>query len=96
MEETPVADAAELLAFWTAILRGGQTRAKLDPDELAQVGLANRCKAAEMLGKLLGLPADATVAAAPPVVVDDIPGPRRQRRLPSGRPPEGGTPDGPA
>lgn len=71
MSEPTVADANELLEFWTAILRGGQPRARLEADELAQVGLPGRYKAAEMLVKLLGLPAES--AAEPPVVVDDIP-----------------------
>ncbi len=85
MKQPSVADAAELLEFWTTILRGGQARADLSEDELAQVGLANRCKAAEMLGKLLGLP-EAAPAESPPVLVDDIALRRARAERPSADP----------
>lgn len=63
-----VADAEEVLEYLTQVLRG-----EADPE--GRGGAASpRMKAAELLGKRLGLFSEAVEGAKPPVILDDIPG----------------------
>ena len=63
-----VADANEVLEFLSAVMRG-----ELEGDR-SDRSAASRMKAAEMLGKRLGVFSEAAAAASAPVVlVDDIP-----------------------
>ena len=68
MRMANVADANEVLEFLSAVMRG-----ELEGDK-SDRSAASRMKAAEMLGRRLGVFSEAAAApAAPVVLVDDIP-----------------------
>ena len=64
-----IADLEEVLEYLTKVLRGEESEGGR-----GERGAAARMKAAELLGKRLGLFVDTAPAAEPVVIVDDIPG----------------------
>ena len=74
-----VATAGEVLAYLTGVLRGEADGSAASP----------RMKAAELLGKRLGLFNEAPEPAPPPVIVDDLCGPAKDTALHCGSGPPG-------
>ena len=74
-----VATSGEVLAYLTGVLRGECEGSSSSP----------RMKAAELLGKRLGLFNEAPEPAPPPVIVDDLCGPAKDTALHSGSGPPG-------
>ena len=63
-----VADAEEVLEYLTNVLRG-----EAEPDGRGSAS-SPRMKAAELLGKRLGIFSETVEGQKPPVILDDIPG----------------------
>lgn len=73
-ENTRVASAQEILEYLTEVMRGDDKADGKRDDRSA----GSRMKAAELLGKRLGIFNDARDAPPePPIIIDDIPGERR-------------------
>ena len=84
MAQGGVATAEEVLAYLTGVMRGeGEGDAR-------QGASSPRMKAAELLGKRLGVFNEAPAETKPPVIVDDIPRPGGGEAVAGEAPPGGG------
>lgn len=80
-EDGGVASAREVLEYLTGVMRG-------EGDEARQGASSPRMKAAELLGKRLGVFNEVAGDVKPPVILDDVPRPG------GGEPPAGELPPG--